>query len=543
MLISVQFTFDELEQLLGEWELYQPERQQSLSDPFEIHLEHLDNIETERGLSSEENQKVVVPTVPITGPPTVPQMPAGEESSPAKHARKKQPLPEECVCDMPKRPELSDLTKIRYNPDMGRLGPNCTEYGTATGARGVVCLSGKEYSGPTRREFGRHTGTDVPAVLHELYVENESQGGRRSMSIYAVKLYRLHHGGICEDVDAFWCRQCGRFRLGESWERLTEEERKGNRKCVAYNRLRHNTCCASVMDRIAQKKAVGKKLEIFGKKLGQGASGSVFRAQLGQRHVAIKKSHPDNVLAHRQLEHEAAILKELAGQPGVVQLIEAWSAGSQMHVAMELGSHDLLTEIEQYEGPIPEQTVEEWMYALVKAVHGCHHLGIAHIDIKPENILFMTDGRLKLCDFGSSCRFIAPDGRARVNGGTTMYMAPERFQQNKELPTIKVGAYLAATPLDWWSCGIILFILTHKRLPQAELPWEHAHESDHGYNQYAQGKHCWQPAVNSSTLLLMLGTLLDVECNHRARAPFSLASSNTTQPEQLTLGDGNWSRI
>ena len=86
-------------------------------------------------------------------------------------------------------------------------------------------------------------------------------------------------------------------------------------------------------------------------------------------------------------------------------------------------------------------------WQLVKAIAACHERGVAHRDVKPENILVSRDGEtLKLCDFGFAralpshrasseiCdgRVSAEDAKQRpIHSGADENAAPERKQREK----------------------------------------------------------------------------------------------------------------
>ena len=66
----------------------------------------------------------------------------------------------------------------------------------------------------------------------------------------------------------------------------------------------------------------------------------------------------------------------------------------------------------------PEQhEVMQWGKDLSATLEFVHKRGIVHHDIKPDNILFSSDGRLKIGDFGVANRL----------AGTAPYLAPEMF--------------------------------------------------------------------------------------------------------------------
>lgn len=100
-----------------------------------------------------------------------------------------------------------------------------------------------------------------------------------------------------------------------------------------------------------------------------------------------------------------------------------------------------------------------------------HEQGIVHRDLKPENILIGSTGVLKISDFGFATLYrikkphtndsTAGDG---ANSQTTVYK--ERLLDQRcgtppyVAPEVLTKSQYKATPVDIWSCGVILVALT-----------------------------------------------------------------------------------
>ena len=88
-----------------------------------------------------------------------------------------------------------------------------------------------------------------------------------------------------------------------------------------------------------------------------------------------------------------------------------------------------------------------------------HMLGIAHRDIKLENIMLTSDFEIKIVDFGLSGQMMGQTGQGFMNTcvGTLQYLAPE----------VRTGQYQGADA-DLFSLGVLLFICHFVKPPFAE---------------------------------------------------------------------------
>ncbi|RWR88852.1 CBL-interacting serine/threonine-protein kinase 7-like protein [Cinnamomum micranthum f. kanehirae] len=103
-----------------------------------------------------------------------------------------------------------------------------------------------------------------------------------------------------------------------------------------------------------------------------------------------------------------------------------------------------------------EAVARRYFQQLVSALHFCHSNGVAHRDVKLENLLLDQEGNLKVSDFGlSALTEQLKDGLLHTACGTPAYTAPE---------VIRRKGY-DGTKADAWSCGIILFVLLAGFLP------------------------------------------------------------------------------
>ncbi|MBK9034817.1 MAG: serine/threonine protein kinase [Myxococcales bacterium] len=154
--------------------------------------------------------------------------------------------------------------------------------------------------------------------------------------------------------------------------------------------------------------------------LGRGAMGAILSAfdPVLDRHVAVKSLHPDHRDDRDQLLREARMLAKLS-HANVVAIYDVVEDADGLYLVMEqLDGGDLRAWLEQ------PRTWREIVALFIQIGHGlaaAHALGIAHCDVKPENIV-VADGRPRLIDFGLARRRTD----APSSAGTRAYLAPER---------------------------------------------------------------------------------------------------------------------
>ena len=195
---------------------------------------------------------------------------------------------------------------------------------------------------------------------------------------------------------------------------------------------------------------------LFGHMLGKGAFGKVYIGihKLTGAKVAIKsieKTYLKDERVKRKVYQEVAGMSRIK-HPNVVRLYEVFESTQHFHLVMEYcGSGTLLQYIKTRE-KLEEPQTRLFFRQLVEAVKACHQSGVAHRDLKLENVFLQGDGLLKLGDFGMS-RVVKPGQRVQEQCGTLAYAAPEVLSDREYEPF----------PVDIWGLGVMLFsMLTGK---------------------------------------------------------------------------------
>ncbi|XP_072742468.1 uncharacterized protein [Anoplolepis gracilipes] len=151
-----------------------------------------------------------------------------------------------------------------------------------------------------------------------------------------------------------------------------------------------------------------------------------------------------------ELRHEIALLSLCSQSPRVVRLHDVYETPKEIILVMEYApGGDLQTLIDGDLVPL-EGDVVHFVRQLVEGLAYLHERNIAHLDIKPQNLVMMgsfPDCDVKLCDFEIS-RVILEGTEVREILGTPDYVAPEILHYEP--------ITLAA---DMWSLGVTTYVL------------------------------------------------------------------------------------
>ncbi len=169
--------------------------------------------------------------------------------------------------------------------------------------------------------------------------------------------------------------------------------------------------------------------------IGTGGSGTVYLADdlsLG-RQVAVKVLHSSLVGDEAFVERfrsEARLVASLA-DPHVVAIYD-WGVDGQAYLVTEyLGGGSLRSILASGRTLAPSQMLMVALEAC-RALDHAHRQGIVHRDVKPANLLFGQDARLRIADFGLADALTGATSRELFGGGgvigTARYASPEQAE-------------------------------------------------------------------------------------------------------------------
>jgi len=168
--------------------------------------------------------------------------------------------------------------------------------------------------------------------------------------------------------------------------------------------------------------------------IGRGAMGTVYKGfdPHIRRNVAIKtirrelleNSEGASLLARFQNEAQAA---GRLSHPGIIAVYDYGEDESLAYIVMEYVDGSGLDQYFKREVSFSEQDLVSIMAQLLEALDFAHGQGVVHRDIKPSNLIIMTNGRLKIADFGIARIDTSELTQVGMIMGTPGYMAPEQY--------------------------------------------------------------------------------------------------------------------
>jgi serine/threonine protein kinase/tetratricopeptide (TPR) repeat protein len=180
-------------------------------------------------------------------------------------------------------------------------------------------------------------------------------------------------------------------------------------------------------------------------RVGEGAFGEVYRARDPwlDRDVALKLLKPGITgrVSPNRIVSEARILARLR-HPNVVTIHGADVHDGRAGLWMEMVRGRTLSQILAAEGPFSASEASVIGQEVCRALSAVHAAGVVHQDVKAQNVMRESGGRLVLMDFGA--------------GSTPLYLAPEVLKGSR-----------ASVASDVYAVGVLLFHLVTARYPVA----------------------------------------------------------------------------
>jgi len=343
-----------------------------------------------------------------------------------------------------------------------------------------------------------------------------------------------HHHGSMSELKRF-------FRIGHKKDKDKEREREKHKESPAPSikekKFKASKCGTmtppsantSISVPFADDHGLQSKYGKFGKVLGSGAGGSVRLMKRSSDGVtfAVKQFR-----ARHSYESERDYNKKVTAEfcigstlhhGNIIETMDLVNEKNSYFVVMEYAPYDLFAIV--MTGKMSREEVACSTLQILNGVTYLHSMGLAHRDLKLDNVVVNEHGIMKIIDFGSAAVFKYPfeDEVVLASGivGSDPYLAPEVYDLSKYDPQ----------PTDIWSLAIIFCCMTLRR-----FPWKAPRVSDNSYKLFVSPpndapKPIAGPSKPASDLIPTAGD------DHRTSGSQTELASRHPSPEATTSNE------
>ncbi|PSR93910.1 kinase-like domain-containing protein [Coniella lustricola] len=200
------------------------------------------------------------------------------------------------------------------------------------------------------------------------------------------------------------------------------------------------------------------------KKIGQGASGSVYVAKVRDpsrlpnkmtSSVAIKQMDLAHQPRKELIVNEIMVMKDSTHE-NIVNYLDSFlrNGDQELWVVMEYMEGGALTDVIDNNPVITEEQISTISFETCKGLEHLHAQNIIHRDIKSDNVLLDAQGHVKITDFGFCAKLTESKSKRATMVGTPYWMAPEVVKQKEYGPKV-----------DIWSLGIMAIEMIESEPP------------------------------------------------------------------------------
>ena len=204
-------------------------------------------------------------------------------------------------------------------------------------------------------------------------------------------------------------------------------------------------------------KMLDNRYEIL-ERIGTGGMAVVYKTRDHRlnRLVAVKILKPELAQDEdfrRRFNAESQAVAQLS-HPNIVSVYDVSRGGDTEYIVMELIDGITLKQYMEKRGQLNWRESLHFITQILRGLSHAHSRGIVHRDIKPQNVMVLRDGSVKVADFGIACLENSAQTLTQEALGSVHYISPEQARGER-----------TDARSDIYSAGVVMYEMLTGRLP------------------------------------------------------------------------------